>query len=143
MNIDRHHRSIKVKTQVLHWSLWPLVLLIIPAAIYFGYGVCEDADSTAAFAACGAFQALPLLPAAAGAVMIALIVWDLTELGLDLHHERHGERPKRRRAAHAVHGYAAIDERHRRHVHWAVLHVAVATLLIAAWLAYQSYVSTH
>lgn len=143
MNLEHHHRRIRVKTQVVHWSLWPLALLIIPAAFYFGYGVCEEADSTASFAACGAFQALPLLPALAGAAMIALIAWDLGELGLDLHHEKHGERPQRRRLSHAARGYNAIDERHRRHVHWAVLHVAAATLLISAWLAYQWYVSTH
>jgi hypothetical protein len=143
MNLDRHHRSIRLKTQVVHWSLWPLALLFIPLAIYFGYGVCEDADSTAAFAACGAFQALPMLPAVAGAAMLALIAWDLAGLGLDLHHERHGERPKRRRLSHAAHAYDAIDERHRRHVHWAALHVAAAALLIAAWLSYEWYVSTH
>jgi len=28
-------------------------------------------------------------------------------------------------------------------VHWAVIHVAFATLAIAAWLAYEAYVSTH
>jgi hypothetical protein len=143
MNLDRHHRRIRLKTQVLHWSLWPLTLLAVPLAIYLGYGVCDDADSTAAFAACGAFQALPFLPTFAAAAIAALIAWDLADLGMDLHFERHGARPRRRRLAHAAHGFDAIDERHRRHVRWALVHALALTIALAAWIAYQAYVSTH
>jgi len=143
MNLERHHRRIRTKAKVLHWSLLPLFLLSVPLALYFGYGVCEEADSAASYAACGAFQALPFLPSLAGLIILALIAWDLTNVGLDIHFERHGVPSKKHNVHHAVHGYNAIDERHRRHVHWAVIHVAFATLAIAAWLAYEAYVSTH
>ncbi len=143
MNLDRHHRRIRRKTQILHWSLWPLALLAIPAAIYFGYGVCDDADSNAAFAACGAFQVLPFLPTLAAAAIAGLIAWDLADLGLDLHHEKHDNRPTGRELKHAAHGFLAIDERHKRHVRWALYHALAATVAIAAFIAYQAYVSTH
>jgi hypothetical protein len=141
MNLDRHHRRIRAKTRALHWSLWPLALLAAPAALYFGYGVCEEADSAATFAACRAFQIVPFLPSLAGLAILGLIAWDLAAIGGELHYERHGVR--KRDVHHAVHGYLAIDERHRRHVRWALVHLLAFTVLIAAWLAYESYVSTH
>ena len=143
MNLDRHHRRIREKTRLLHWSLWPLALLAIPLALYLGYGVCDEADSDAAFAACRAFQILPFLPTLAAVAIGGLIAWDLAELGMDLHTERHGYHPGKRRVKHAVHGFNAIDERHRRHVHWALAHALAATAAIGGWLAYQAYVSTH
>jgi len=142
VNLERHHRRIRAKTRATHWSLAPLALLALPLAIYLASGVCEEADSAASFGACRALQALPFLPTLMGAAMLALIAWDLTEVALDLHYEKHGVRPARR-LRHVAHGYRAIDARHRRHVHWAAIHVAAVTLAIAAWLAYQVYVSTH
>jgi hypothetical protein len=143
VNLEHRHRRIRTQTQILHWSLAPLALLAIPAAIYFGYGVCDDADSNAAFAACGAFQALPFLPTLAAVAMAGLIAWDLAGLGLDLHHEKHGTRPDRRKLKHAASGFRALDERHRRHLRWALYHALAATAAIAAWIAYEAYVSTH
>jgi len=143
VNLDRHHRRIRAKTNLVHWSLWPLALIAIPLAIYFGYGICDDADTDAAFAACRAFQLLPFLPTLAAAAIGGLIAWDLAGIGMELHFERHGVPAGRRRLKHSVHGFNAMDERHRRHVRWALVHALAATAAIAAWLAYEAYVSTH
>lgn len=143
MNLERRRRRIRDKARATHLSLAPLALLALPLAIYLSYGVCEEADSTASFAACDALRFLPFLPTLAGLAMLALIAWDLAEVGRAAHAAKTGARPARGGLRHALHGYRVIDESHRRRVLWVVAHVAAVTLAIAAWIAYEAHVSTH
>jgi hypothetical protein len=137
----RRHHKIKVKTNIIHLAMLPMALVAGFAWIYFAYGVCDEA-AVGAMSACGLFQVVPFLPTVVGLVIGAFIVWDLIQTGRDLHHEEHGTRPKHH-LKHARRGYHALDENHRRHVHFAAIHVALVTLAVLAWFLYKMHSSTH
>ena len=137
VNHEHHHRRIRNKAIAIHIGLIPLALAVPLAWIYLSYGVCQETESPATLAVCRVLQFSPLLPALVGLVAVVFIVWDLARLGADL---------KQAHAAkweHAAHGYRALDQRQRHHVHFAVLQVVLVSLALVIWLAVTAYRSTH
>jgi len=137
VNHEHHHRRIRSKALAIHIGFIPLALAVPLAWIYFSYGVCQETESPAALAVCRGLQFSPLLPALVGLLAVVFIVWDLARLGADL---------KQAQAAkweHAARGYRALDQRHKHHVHFAVLQVVLVSLALVVWLAVKAYRSTH
>ncbi len=141
--LNHHHRRIRRKARLAHWTLVPLALAVPLAWLYFAVGRCQEAESAADAAACRRLGAVPFLPGLLGLAVAALIVFDLIELGRDWHHDAHGFRPVKRQLKHARHGYRVLDRRHRRHVHRALFEAAAASLGVAAWLLFEWFTTTH
>ena len=143
MNLEHHHRRIRTKAKAVHWGLMPLALAVPVAWLYFTMDMCQEAESPGMMAACRVLGWTPLLPALLGALVCAWIVRDLAVLGHAVRSETHGHQGKRPGLHHAVHGYRAMDDRHRLHFHFAVGQVVVVTIALAAWLSILGYRSTH
>lgn len=142
MNIERHHRRIRRKTRILRWALPPLALGAVGYWLYAASAACQEAESAAEMTSCRVLHVVPFLPSLLGAAVLAMIVWDLAGIGVEIHAEREGARP-RRRAHHAAHGWRAIDHHHRRHIHWAALSLAAVTLAVGGWIGWQYWTSTR
>ncbi len=141
MNLEHHHRRIHWKTRLVRWSLAPLALAAAPAWLYLSLGTClEDGDAPGSL--CRAYRVIPFLPTLAALCVVALIVYDLVEVGREIHFETHGVKP-RRRLHHARRGYKAIAPHHRRHVRRTLLNVLLVTGAVAAWIAWEAYRSTR
>ena len=141
MNLEHHHRRIHWKTRLVRWALLPVALLAAPAWLYVSYGTCqEEGDQIGTL--CHAFRVIPFLPTIIAAVLLGFVVWDLAAIGHARAEER-GERPAKRSLKHAVHGYHEISGGHRRHIHWALLTVALVTSAISLWIAVLAYQSTR
>jgi hypothetical protein len=143
VNLERHHRKIRIKATLIHIGLIPLAILVPLAWIYFTFGVCQEAESAALLAACRASLAVPLLPVALGILALAFIVWDLAALGTELHAEAHGLKSQRVHLRHTMHGLRGMDEHHQRHVHFATLQVIVVGAALLFWLLFEAYRTTH
>ncbi len=122
-----HHRRIHRKARAIHWGLLPLALVVPGAWIYYAVDVCQETVDPFELRVCRWTQAVPLLPAVVGLALAAWILKDLFHLG-----DRHVGR-----------GYRALDQKHRRHVHWAFAQVALVALGLVAWLVYRIVESTY
>lgn len=142
MNLERHHRKIRAKTHLLRWTLAPLAVVAGFAWLYLSVGTCQE-EGDAVGSACRAYSILPFVPTMIGLGLAALIVWDLTEVGMEAHHEKHGVRPEKRKLHHAVHGLKELNDSHRRHVHLAILNLLAVTVSVGAWIAWQWWQSTR
>jgi hypothetical protein len=132
-----HHRSIRLKTRVVHYGLLPLTLLIVPAWIYGTYGFCGEAESAQRMEACRLLRAGPFASVLIGVVALALVAWDLAWIGRELHGgEKVAGLPG---IHHAAHGYRKLDSRHRSHIHWAIIQLIVTAAGVAFWIAYKSH----
>ena len=141
VNIEHHHRKIHWKTRVIRWALLPLALIAAPAWLYVSYGTCqEEGDQIGTL--CHAFRVIPFLPTIAAVAILCFVVWDLAAIGHARAEER-GEEPAKRELKHAAHGYAAISDSHRRHIHWALTTVGLVTLAIGLWISWLAYQTTH
>jgi hypothetical protein len=141
VNLDHHHRQIHWKTRLVRFAVLPLALIAAPAWLYVSYGTCqEEGDQIGTL--CHAFRVIPFLPMIAGAALLCFVVWDLAAIGHARAVER-GEKPAKRELKHAAHGYRAISDRHRRHLHWALASVALVTLAIGLWISWIAYQSTR
>jgi len=134
---EAHHRRIRGKAVALYIGLIPLALAVPLTWLYFSYGVCQETESPTTLAVCQVLQLTPLLPAGLGIAAVAFIIWDLAVLGARLKQSR---RPK---WEHAQHGYQALDQEHKQHVHLSVILVASVSLALLAWLLRTAYHSTH
>lgn len=141
INLERHHRRIHWKTRLVRWSLAPLALAAAPAWLYFSLGTCQE-DGDAVGSLCRAYRVIPFLPTMAALCVLGLIVYDLVEVGREIHFETHGEKP-RRHIKHARHGYKAISAHHQKHVRRTLLNVLAVTAAVAAWICWKAWQSTH
>ncbi|MCX5795607.1 MAG: hypothetical protein NTY77_08955 [Elusimicrobia bacterium] len=137
VNHEQQHRRIRNKATAIHIGLIPLALAVPLAWIYLSYGVCQETESPAGLAVCRALRFSPLLPALVGIAAVVFIVWDLARLGA------HIKQARTAKWEHAAHGYRALDQRHRHHVHFAALQVVLVSLALVTWLAVMAYRSTH
>ena len=142
MNLEPHQRRIHRKVRAIHYGLIPLTLIVVPAWIYGAYGYCSEADSAGELAACRLLRASPFAPVLLGAIVLAFVAWDLMRVEHAAHLERHGVRPARHQLKHIAHGYRAIGDHHRQHIHWAVIQLVAVALGVALWIAYKSRQST-
>jgi hypothetical protein len=141
VNLEHHHRKIHWKTRLVRWAMLPLALLAAPAWLYVSYGTCqEEGDQIGTL--CHAFRVIPFLPTIAGVAILLFVAWDLAAISHARAAER-GEKPGKHGLKHVAHGYNAINERHRRHIHWALATVATVTLAIGCWISWIAYQSTH
>jgi hypothetical protein len=139
VNIEHHHRRIHWKTKAIRWGLIPLVLAAVPAWLYVSYGTCqEEGDELGTL--CHAFRVIPFLPMIAAVAIFAFIVWDLMKLG---HETGRGKKTATPQLHHARHGYEAVSDAHRRHIHMALLLLGVVTLAVALGIGWEAYKSTH
>ena len=143
MNIEPHHRKIRTQANAIHFGMIPLAILVPVLWIYFAYGICQESESPFMTRICSLSQLVPMLPALAGILVLGFILWELVRIGIKHHELTHGTKVDRPRLAHAVHGYRAIDDRHRRHIHLAALQVAVVSLALLLWLLCEMRYSTH
>ena len=141
MNIEHHHRRIHWKTRLIRWSLPPLALLAAPAWLYFSYGTCQE-EGDAVGSVCRALRVVPFLPSIAAVAVAAFIIWDLIQVGREIHFETHGVKP-RHHLKHMVHGYRAIAPHHQKHLHRTLWNILAVTGAVAAWIFWQAYQSTH
>lgn len=141
MNLEHHHRRIHWKTRLVRWSLAPLALAAGPAWLYLSLGAClEDGDAPGSV--CRAYRIIPFLPTLAALCVIALIVYDLIEVGREVSFETHGVKP-RRHIRHAHHGYRALDHHHRRKVRGTLWNLLAVTAAVALWIAWKAWQSTR
>jgi len=73
--------------------------------------------------------------------ILGFVAWDLAKVGHE--HARERGDTGRRGIRHVGHGYRAISEAHRRHIHWTLATVAVVSLAVGVWIAVLAYQSTH
>lgn len=141
VNLEPHHRKIHRKTRLVRWALLPLALIAAPAWLYVSYGTCqEEGDQIGTL--CHAFRVIPFLPTLAAIAILAFVAWDLAALGHE-HARELGEPPTRHGLKHVRHGYRALGDAHKRHIHWALATVLAVTLAIGAWIAWLAYQTTH
>lgn len=141
MNLEHHHRRIHWKTRLLRWSLAPLALAAGPAWLYFSLGPCME-DGDAAGSVCRAYRVIPFLPSLLALAVAGLIVYDLVEVGREVHLETHGVKP-RRHLKHAHHGYKALDHHHRHKVRRAAWNWLAVTAAVALWIAWKAWQTTR
>ena len=141
MNLDHHHRRIHWKTRLIRWGLAPLAFAAIPTWLYVSYGTCQE-DGDALGSACHALRIVPFLPTLVALALAAAIVWDLVEIGRDLHHETHGVKPPRH-LKHAHAGFRALNPHHQKHVHKSLWSILAVTTAVIVWIAWQIYQSTY
>ena len=141
MNIEHHHRRIHWKTRLIRLALPPLALAAAPAWLYFSVGTCQE-EGDAVGSVCRALRVIPFLPSLVALAVGAFIIWDLIQVGRELHFEKHGVKP-RHHVKHLIHGYNAIEPKHQRHLHRTLLSIVTVTGAVAAWIAWQAYQSTH
>jgi len=141
MNLEHRHRRIHWKARLVRWSLAPLALAAAPAWLYVSLGTCQE-DGDAPGSLCRVYRVIPFLPTLAALCVLGLIVYDLVEIGREIHFETHGVKP-RRRVRHAHRGFQTLAPHHRRHVHRALLNVLVVTAAVALWIFWEAWQSTH
>ncbi len=141
MNIEPHHTRIHWKTRLIRLSLAPLALAAGPAWLYFSLGTCqEEGDNIGTL--CHVYRVIPFLPTLAALTVLVLLVFDLIEVGREIHEQTHGVKP-RRRLKHAHAGFKAIAPRHQKHIHRTLLNILLVTVAVAAWIAWKAWQSTH
>lgn len=141
MKLEHHHGRIRRKALTIHLVMLPVAVVACVSWIYFALGVC-DAGEGGALSACRYFSLLPYAPAGVGLVLAGLLLWDLASVGVDWNEDKDGKRP-RRRFKHALHGYRAVDDRHRRHVHLAAATILLVVGGVVAWILYMAHSTTH
>jgi hypothetical protein len=141
VNLEHHHRKIHWKTRLVRWALLPLALLAAPAWLYFSIGTCQE-EGDQLGTACHALRAVPFLPTLAALALLAFVAWDLAAIS-HAHARESGEKPTRHGLKHVAHGYRAVSDAHRRHIHWALATVLLVTLAVALWIAVIAYQSTY
>jgi hypothetical protein len=141
MNIEPHHTRIHWKTRLIRLSLAPLALAAGPAWLYFSLSACQE-EGDAVDTLCRAYRVIPFLPTLAALTVLSLVVYDLIEVGRELHQETHGVKPKRH-FKHAHAGFKALAPRHQKHIHRTLLNILLVTCAVAVWICWKAWQSTH
>ena len=143
VNLEEQHQKIRLKAHAIHWGLLPLALSVPLLWIYFALDLCQEGEPPGMLRFCRWFGWTPLMPAVLGALVCGWIAWDLAILGHGLRRQAHPSSYGGPRPHHIRHGYRAIDQRHKRHVHFAVAQTLLVGAGLVAWLLWQWCRTTH